>query len=179
MEIAIALYDSGCPLLIYDAEKMLAILEERDNVRLTPHTFHDYLNHHKEGSVFSLPYECYLGEEDELTREQYDEIVSLAQWDAEEQVVLDKPIPLDDSVYDLIRDEVFEPLTICGILSILEHKYDVVLGISNYSDHQHCYLFEHGPGKIKIVETQKQFETVNAAMYYIIRGFVEEKKKRQ
>ncbi len=179
MEIAIALYDSGCPLLIYDAEKMLAILEERDNVRLTPHTFHDYLNHHKEGSVFSLPYECYLGEEDELTREQYDEIVSLAQWDAEEQVVLDKPIPLDDSVYDLIRDEVFEPLTICGILSILEHKYDVVLGISNYSDHQHCYLFEHGPGKIKIEETQKQFETVNAAMYYIISRFVEEKKKRQ
>jgi hypothetical protein len=177
MEIAIALYDSGCPLLVYDAEKLLAILEEQDNVRLTPHTFHDYLNHHKEGSVFSLPYECYLGEVDELTREQYDEIVSLAQWNAEEQVMLDKLISLDDSVYDLIRDEVSEPQTICGILSILERKYDVVLGISNYSDHQHCYLFEHGPDKIRIEEIRKRFETVNAAMYYIISRFVEEKKR--
>lgn len=177
MEIAVALYESGCPLLIHDAEKLLAILEERDNVRLTPHTFHDYLNHHKEGSVFSLPYECYLGEEDELTHEQYDEIVSLAEWNAEEQVVLDKPIPLDDSVYDLIRELVSEPLTICGILSILEHKFDVVLGISNYPNHQHCYLFEHGPGQLRIEETHERFETVNAAMYYIISRFVEEKKR--
>lgn len=177
MEIAVALYESGCPLLIHDAEKLLAILEERDSVRLTPRTFHDYLNHHKEGSVFSLPYECYLGEEDELTREQYDEIVSLAQWNAEEQVMLDKLIPLDDSVYDLIGDEVSEPLTLCGILSVLEHKYDVVLGISNYSDHKRCYLFEHGPDKIRIEETHKQFETINAAMYYVISRFVEEKKK--
>ncbi len=177
MEIAVALYDSGCPLLIYDAEKLLAILEERDNVRLTPHTFHDYLNHHKEGTVFSLPYECYLGEEDELTREQYDEIVSLAQWNAEEQVMLDKLIPLDDSVYDLIRDEVTEPLTLCGILSVLEHKYDVVLGISYYSDHQHCYLFEHGLDKIRIEENKKHFDTVNTVMHYVIGRFVEEKKR--
>jgi len=87
--------------------------------------------------------------------------------------------PLDDSVYDLIRDEVSEPLTLCGIQSILERKYDVVLGISNNSDHQHCYLFEHGPGQLRIEENKRQFDTVNEAMHYIIRRFVEEKQKKQ
>lgn len=91
----------------------------------------------------------------------------------------DTLVSLDNPVYDLIRDEVSEPLTLCGILSVLERKYDVVLCISNYSDHQHCYLFEHGPGQLRIEENKKQFDTVNEAMYYIISRFVEEKKKKQ
>ena len=87
-EIALALYEAGAPLLVHDAQKMLDILEERDFVMLTPHTFHDYLNHHEEGSVFDLPYECYLGDGDDITREQYDEIVALAEWKPEVQVTL-------------------------------------------------------------------------------------------
>lgn len=177
VDIAVALYETGCPLIIHDAQKILDVLEEKDNVLLTPHYFHDYFCHHDEGSVFPLPYECYLGENDELTREQYDEIVSLAEWSPEEPVVLDTLVPLDDSVYDLIRDEVSDPLTLCGILTVLERKYDVVFGISSYSDHQHCYLFEHGPGQLRIEKNKKRFDTVNAAMYYIISRFVEEKKK--
>ena len=179
VEIAVALYESGCPLIIDDAQKLLDILEERDYVRLTPHTFHDYLCHHEEGSAFSLPYECYLGEDEELTRDQYDEIVSLAVWDEEKQVDLDKLIPIDDSVYDLIRDVISEPLTLCGILSRLIKKYDFALGIMDYSSHQHCYLYEHGPDKIRIEESERIFDTVNEAMYYMIGRFVEEKKKRK
>lgn len=87
-EIALALYEAGAPLLVHDAQKILDILEEKDYVKLTPHTFHDYLNHHDEGSVFDLPYECDLGNGDEITREQYDEIVSLATWDPEERLAL-------------------------------------------------------------------------------------------
>ena len=87
---------SGCPLIVHDAQKLLDVLEERDSVKLTPHTFHDYLNHHDEGSVFDLPYECYLGDGDEMTREQYDEIVALTKWQPEEQVELDVTVPLED-----------------------------------------------------------------------------------
>ena len=177
VEIAVALYEAGCPLIMHDAEKLLDILEERDYVKLTPHTFHDYMNHHSEGSVFDLPYECYLDRDDELTRAQYDEIVSLAEWDEEDQLALDNTVPLEDSVYDLIREEVTEPLTLCGILERLEDKYDMVLGISNYSDHQHCYIFEHSPDKIRIEENEKEFDTVNEAMYYLLGRYVEEKKK--
>lgn len=92
-EIALALYEAGAPLLLHNAQKMLDILEAKDYVRLTPHTFHDYLNHHEEGSVFDLPYECYLGLDEEITREQYDEIVSLATWNPVGQLELDKPVP--------------------------------------------------------------------------------------
>ena len=56
---------------------------------------------------------------------------------------------------------------------------DVVFGISSYSDHQHCYLFEHGPGQLRIEENKKRFDTVNAAMHYIIGRFVEEKKNQR
>ena len=177
VEIAVALYEAGCPLIVHDAEKLLDILEERDYVKLTPHTFHDYLNHHCEGSVFDLPYECYLDTEDELTRAQYDEIVSLAEWEEEDQLSLDTAVPLEDSVYDLIRDEVTEPLTLCGLLERLEDKYDMVLGISDYSDHQHGYIYEQSPDKIRIEENEKEFDTVNEAMYYLIGLYVEVKKK--
>ena len=135
------------------------------------------MNHHDEGSVFALPYECYLDRDDELTRAQYDEIVSLAQWDEEDQLALDSTVPLEDTVYDLIRDEVNEPLTLCGILERLEDKYDMVLGISDYSDHQHCHIFEHSPDKIRIEEKKKEFVTVNEAMYYLLGRYVKEKKK--
>lgn len=65
--------------------------------------------------MFDLPYECYLGNGDKITREQYDEIVSLASWKPEVQLKLDKPVPLEDSVYDPIREEVSEPMTVCKI----------------------------------------------------------------
>ncbi|MCR5758880.1 MAG: hypothetical protein K6G39_00815 [Bacteroidales bacterium] len=93
-EIALALYEAGAPLLVYDAQKMLDILEGRDYVKLTPQTYHDYLNHHEEGSVFDLPYECDLGSDDGITREQYDEIVSRATWEPEKQLALAGTGPL-------------------------------------------------------------------------------------
>ena len=177
MEIAVALYESECPLLIHDAEKLLAILEERDNVRLTPHTFHDYLNHHKEGSVFSLPYECYLGEEDELTRKQYNKIVSLAEWDAEKQVVLDTLVPMESPAYDLIRSEVKAPLTICGILTSHQKKYDIRYGIMDKGGLYYCYMIEHCFPKIKIEDCSRLFPTCNEAMLDAIIRYVEVKQK--
>ena len=173
-EIARALYEAGAPLLMHNARKILDILEGRDYVRLTPHTFHDYLNHHDEGSVFSLPYECNVGEQDELTREQYDEIVALAEWSAEEALVLDEAVSLEDTAYDLIRDAVSDPLTACGILSRLEEKFGIGIGISDYGDHQHVYLYGWKDGGEKIEFNDRRFPSANAAMLAVMRRFTEE-----
>ena len=173
-EIALALYEAGAPLLIYNARKILDILEGQDYVRLTPHTFHDYLNHHDEGSVFSLPYECYVGEQDELTREQYDEIVALADWSAEDALALDEAVPMEDTAYDPIRDEVSAPMTVCGILSRLEEKFGIGIGIGDYDDHQHVYLYGWKDGGEKIEFKDRCFPSANEAMLSVMRRFAEE-----
>lgn len=179
VDIAVALYESGCPLIVHDAQKILDVLEEKDYVRLTPYTFHDYFCHHDEGSVFDLPYECYLGTDDEITKEQYDEIISLAKWKPEVQVVLDETVPLEDSVYDPIRDEVSEPLSVCGILGRLYEKFGIGVGIGKYRDHQHIYLYGWKKGNEKIQIKDKKFMSANEAMLAVLRMFAREVKKNR
>jgi phosphoenolpyruvate carboxylase len=91
IEVATALYKVGVPLLIRDAEKLLRILREEDYVRLIPNTYHNYMDYQEEGTVYELPweYECSDDSESDLTLEQYNAIVSLAEWQDEELV---KPI---------------------------------------------------------------------------------------
>ena len=88
VEVATALYKAGAPLLIYDAEKLLRILREEDWVRLIPSSFHNYMGYQEEGIVYELPweYECSDDVDSPLTREQYQAIVSLAEWQPEERV---------------------------------------------------------------------------------------------
>ena len=92
VEVATALYKSGVPLEIHDAGKLLRILKEEDHVKLIPYTFHDYMGHHEEGTVYQLPweYECMNSEENVLSLEQYHEIISLAEWDEIEKVTINK-----------------------------------------------------------------------------------------
>ena len=91
IEVATALYKAGAPLLIYDAEKLLRILLEEAYVRLVSDSYHNYMGYQEEGSVYELPweYECSDDSNSVLTKEQYQAIVSLAEWQPEEQV---KPI---------------------------------------------------------------------------------------
>ena len=91
IEVATALYKAGAPLLIYDAEKLLRILLEEDYVRLVPDSYHNYMGYQEEGTVYELPweYECSDDANSILTKEQYQAIVSLAEWLPEEYV---KPI---------------------------------------------------------------------------------------
>lgn len=88
IEVATALYKAGTPLLIYDAEKLLRILLEEDYVRLVPDSYHNYMGYQEEGIVYELPweYECSDDDNSALTKEQYQAIVSLAEWLPEEQV---------------------------------------------------------------------------------------------
>ncbi len=55
IEVATALYKSGVPLIIHDADKLLKILEEEDYVRLVPYSYHNYMGYQEEGSVYELP----------------------------------------------------------------------------------------------------------------------------
>ena len=90
IEVATALYKAGAPLLIYDAEKLLRILLEEDYVRLVPDSYHNYIGYQEEGSVYELPweYECSEDGDSPLTREQYQAIVSNAEWLPEERIRL-------------------------------------------------------------------------------------------
>ena len=92
VEVATALYKSDAPLEIHDADKLLRILKEEDHVKLIPYTFHDYMGHHEEGTVYQRPweYECMDSEGNSLSLEQYHEIISLAEWDEIEKVKIGK-----------------------------------------------------------------------------------------
>lgn len=89
IEVATALYKAGAPLLIYDVEKLLRILLEEDYVRLVPDSYHNYMGYQEEGTVYELPweYECSDDANSILTKEQYQAIVSLAEWLPEEYVM--------------------------------------------------------------------------------------------
>lgn len=90
IEVATALYKAGVPLMIYDAEKFLKILEEEDYVRLVPESFHNYMGYQEEGCVYELPWEYECSDDDDLplTKEQYHAIVSIAEWLSEERISL-------------------------------------------------------------------------------------------
>ena len=88
IEVATVLYKAGTPLLIYDAGKLLRILLEEDYVRLVPDSYHNYMGYQEEVSVYELPweYECSNDTNSILTKEQYQAIVSLAEWQDIEKV---------------------------------------------------------------------------------------------
>ena len=88
LEVAISLYDSGCPLIINDAERLLDIVEEKGEIILTSNKDLDCMAGQNNGSIFELPNEYEIGKPYEITREQYNEIVSLARWEPVEQVAL-------------------------------------------------------------------------------------------
>ena len=90
IEVATALYKAGTPLLIYDAEKLLRILLEEDYVRLVPDSYHNYMGYQEEGAVYELPweYECSDDSNSVLTKEQYQAIVSIAEWQDVERIFL-------------------------------------------------------------------------------------------
>ena len=90
IEVATALYKAGAPLLIYDAEKFLRILLEEDYVRLVPDSYHNYMGYQEEGSVYELLWEYEFSDDANsvLTKEQYQAIVSNAEWQPEERMNL-------------------------------------------------------------------------------------------
>ena len=142
LKIAMALYETGAPFIFYDAENLLHILEETGTVRISPFTYHDYLGSGDDEGVIALPYVEDCGREGELTREQYDEIVKLAEWEPDVKLKLDSTIPLDDAVYDLIREYADKPMTLSEIRKCIEKKYDTYLAVSKENGRDGYYYME-------------------------------------
>lgn len=90
IEVATVLYKAEAPLLIYDAEKLLRILLEADYVRPVPDPYHNYMSYQEEGSVYELPWEYGYSDDGDSSQTwaQHQEIVSLTEWQPEEQVNL-------------------------------------------------------------------------------------------
>ncbi len=57
---------------------------------MVPDSYHNYLGYQEEGSVYELPweYECSDDANSVLTKEQYQAIVSNAEWQPEERMNL-------------------------------------------------------------------------------------------
>ena len=59
-------------------------------MRLVPYSYHNYMGYQEEGTVYELPweYECSDDGDSPLTREQYQAIVLLTEWQPEERIRL-------------------------------------------------------------------------------------------
>lgn len=151
LKIAKALYESGAPLHIYAAKRTLDALQERDYIRLTPHTFHNYLHHHDENSAMSLPYECECVDEPEpecFTCDQLQEVIAYSEWLPEDKLKIQHKIPLDSPIYDLIRDEVKEPMFLYDIKMYMWEKHDKYVSISYCDEFEgNGYSYGHSDDK--------------------------------
>ena len=178
LKIAMALYKTGAPFVFYDAGNLLHILKETGKVRILPFTYHDYLGSGDDEGVFDLPYIDDCDKEGEITRKQYDEIVRLAKWEPDVKLKLDVPIPLDDSVYNLIRDEANAPMTLSEIRSRIEKKYDTYLSVCEVNgDKGYSYI---KPSKAIIFSDKKDeklYPTFNEAMKALILSIKNFKKE--
>lgn len=169
LKIAMALYETGAPFFFYEAETLLHILEESGTVRICPFTFHDYLKGGDDEGVIGLPYEEDCDKKGELTRAQYDEIVSLAEWEPDVLLKLDKTIPLDDAVYDLIRNEVDKPMTLSEIRHRIEKKYETYLSVFQEDGFKgYYYMAPMRKEKLFVKKSEKYYPTFNEAMKALI-----------
>ncbi|MBQ6156161.1 MAG: hypothetical protein IJK22_06120 [Bacteroidales bacterium] len=177
LRIAMALYETRVPFIFYEAENLLHALEESGTVRLSPFTFHDYLQGGDDEGVFGLPYVEDCGKEGALTRAQYDEIVKLAEWEPDVQLKLDKPIPLNDAVYNLIRDEVDAPMTLSEIRRRIEKKYDTYLSVNKQDGYNgYYYIIPLRNDKLLATQCGTFFPTFNEAMKALIRSLKEKRE---
>lgn len=180
LKIALALYETGAPFIFYDAENLLHTLEETGTVRISPFTFHDYLKGGDDEGIIDLPHVEDCDKEGELTRAQYDEIVQLAQWEPDIPIKLDSTIPLDDPVYDLIREEVDAPMTLSEIRHRIEKKYDTYLSVFEEDrDSGYYYIPPERKGRRSAYKSKDYYHSFNEAMKALIlemRGFKMKKK---
>ena len=169
LRIALALYETGAPFIFYDAQNLLHILEESGTVRISPFTFHDYLGSGDDEGVIDLPFVEDCDKEGELTSAQYNEIVSLAEWEPDVRLKLDRIIPIEESVYDLIRDEADTPITLSEIRHRIEKKYNTYLSVFQEDGYKGFYYVpQKSDNKPSAYKSDRYYPTFNDAMKALI-----------
>lgn len=135
LKVALALYEAGAPLHIEDSDRLIAAVQETDYVRLTRQTFHNYLNHQNESSVFPLPWEDECDyEECGVSLEQLNEIINCSEWLPLQNLKIQNKIPIESHLYDLMRDEVREPMYLQEIRMKMWNDHDGYVGTYHYSE---------------------------------------------
>ena len=169
LRIALALYETGAPFIFYDAQNLLHILEETGTVRISPFTFHDYLGNGDDEGVIDLPFVEDCDKEGELTSAQYNEIVSLAEWEPDVRLKLDHTIPLEEPVYGLIRDEADTPITLSEIRHRIEKKYNTYLSVFQEDGYKGFYYVpQKSDNKPSAYKSDRYYPTFNDAMKALI-----------
>ena len=154
---------------LYDAENLLHILEETGTVRISPFTFHDYLKGGDDEGIIDLPHIQDCDKPGELTRAQYDEIVSLAKWEPDVKLKLDHSFPLEDPVYDLIREEADAPMTLSEIRHRIEKKFDTSLSVYEEDrDSGYYYISYESDNRLSSHKSEQYYPTFNEAMKALI-----------
>ena len=153
-----ALRDAGIGLRCSSSERLLKMALEDDWVSISPMP-NKYTHNNELGNGISLPYV-----DNDITEERVRQVIEAAEWEPLEKVRLDKVVPLDDEVYDFMRDEVMEPMTMSTIRKKYEQKHNVYLCV-HYESGKGYYYAERTPkGRYKYHYTP----TFNEAMRALI-----------
>lgn len=153
-----ALRDAGIGLYCSSSERLLKMALEDDWVSISPLP-NKYTHDEELGNEISLPYV-----DDEITEEQVRQVIEAAQWETLERVGLDKLIPLEDKVYDFMREEAVEPLTTSAIRRKYEQKYNTYLSVHYESGKGYYYIEKQADGRYKY----HFFPTFNEAIHDLI-----------
>ena len=153
-----ALRDAGIGLRCSSSKRLLKMALEDDWVSLSPLP-NKYTHDEELGNEISLPYV-----DDDITEEQVRQVIEAAQWEPLEKVRLDKLIPLEDKVYDFMRDEAIEPLTMSGLRKKYEQKHNVYLCVHHESGKGYYYAERNAKGHYKY----HYYPTFNEAMRELI-----------
>ena len=153
-----ALRDAGIGLRCSSSKRLLKMALEEDWVSIS-HIPNKYTHDDELGNEISLPYV-----DNETSKEQVRQVIEATQWEPLEKVGLDKLIPLEDEVYDFIRDEAVEPLTMSAMRRKYEQKYKTYLCAYYKSGKGYYYTERDAKGRYK----SHYYPTFNEA----IRGLI-------
>ncbi len=153
-----ALRDAGIGLRCSSSERLLKMALEDDWVSISSMP-NKYTHNDELGNEISLPYV-----DDDITEEHVRQVIETAEWEPLERVRLDKLIPLEDEVYDFMRDEAIEPLTMSAIRKKYEQKYNVYLCVHYESNKGFFYAERNKNGHYKF----HYYPTFNEAMRALI-----------
>lgn len=138
-----ALRDAGIGLHCSSSERLLKMALEDDWVSISPLP-NKYMHDDELGNEISLPYA-----DEDITEEQVRQVIDKAEWEPLEKVRLDKMIPLEDEVYDFMRDDELNPMTMSAIRKRYEQKYNTYLCVHYESGRGYFYVERNNKGNHK------------------------------
>ena len=153
-----ALRDAGIGLRCSSFKRLLKMALEDDWVSISPLP-NKYTHDEELGNEISLP-----SVDDDITEEQVHQVIEAAEWEPLDKVGLDKLIPLEDDVYDFMRDEAVEPLTMSAIRKKYEQKHNMYLCVHYKSGKGYYYVERNDNGRYK----NHYYPTFNEAMRGLI-----------